>query len=356
MPSQFPGVPSYLSFKPPARRSEATTGEGRRQQQVSRTEEKAKSFLNEDCLNDFDQLTLASVDIPSSWNIISFKNEEKILFEEVVFDEDGRPQFKFSLTVFRSLRFQLVVAECVLSPSKVSHICKKKQLERKSDVRNILAFLRCQDGATKEDRASQCLQTLNALIENEVEDSSSFLKLSFIKGQLEILLSGRSKYPASFIWTALTWMRTSPALYRMLLQSGCLSLPSIGYLKQISGSFAVESGLSSTVRSYLRTRIDHLSPEQRTVSLLIDEVSLAQKSSAAFLSCVIIAFKIPHKEKALLRPISFAVGKFSKCNIEIFITQSKIVRFKPFKKLCNIEFCRNSNINEEDHKRQIIES
>jgi hypothetical protein len=223
-------------------------------------------------VKDYEQLKEQQFDFPTSWNIISWQNEEKLLFEEIFFDEDGQPKFKYTITIFKSLKFQLVYGTCFFNNSKVSHICKKSTIQRLSDVSNILAFLRSQTSCKKDDQVEQCLQAINNLVEEEVEGSATFQKLQFIKEQFELLFAERSRYSPNFTWTALTWMRTSPSLYRALIQSGLLSLPSIGYLKQISTSFALESGLSSSIKAYLRARIDQLLPEQQTVSLMMDEV------------------------------------------------------------------------------------
>ena len=70
----------------------------------------------------------------------------------------------------------------------------------------------------------------------------------------------------------MTWQKTSPSLYSMMLEDGLLSLPSISYLKQLSGAFSIESGLSVSTISYLRERIKPLNEKERTVALAIDEV------------------------------------------------------------------------------------
>ena len=163
----------------------------------------------------------------------------------------------------------------ILPASKVNHICKLQLIKRHSDILNLLAFLRSYKGTEKvEDVIEHCIRKLNAAIAECDENLFIFKKLSFIKSQLKLVKqAGLSRrYPPTFIWTALSWFKTSPALYRLLLSDGLMTLPSIGYLKQISGSFSLETGLSTCVITYLDTRIKHLEENQKTVSLLIDEV------------------------------------------------------------------------------------
>ena len=208
---------------------------------------------------------------PPSWKITSVKTDESIVLEEIIFDEEQRPKFSYSLTVYNTLNFLLVKSDCILSNSKVQHICKNK-IERKSDVGNILAFLRSLDELKKEDQVHQCLLLIDRLLDNEDEASSPAKKLAFIRSQLELVYSKRPHYSSSFVWTALTWMKTSPALYKMLLQDNLVTLPSLSYLKRISSAFSLESGLSTDVISYLQTRFNKLDSNQKNVSILIDEV------------------------------------------------------------------------------------
>jgi len=80
------------------------------------------------------------------------------------------------------------------------------------------------------------------------------------------------RYSTSLLWSSLKWLKTSTALYKILLHENVLTLPSIGYLKEISSSFALQSGLSPAALAYLRERVKVLSPEEKLVSLIIDEV------------------------------------------------------------------------------------
>ena len=64
-----------------------------------------------------------------------------------------------------------------------------------------------------------------------------------------------------------------PALYRVLLAGGLITLPSMSYLHRLSGAYHLETGLSSSTIAYLTERIKPLSDTERTVAIQIDEVS-----------------------------------------------------------------------------------
>ena len=276
IPSIFPGVPSYLSITIPKPRSEKSTRDARAKQEFQRSEEAAKSFLDEDIIVNLEQLNTSS-NFPPSWKITSVKNDDNIILEEIIFDEEQKPNFGYSLTVFQTLKFRLVKSNCILPNSRVQHICKNSKIERVSDVQNILAFLRNLDDVKKEDQVYRCLQQLDRILEEEDEDSPRAKKLAFIRSQLALVYSQQPRYSSSFIWTSLTWMKTAPALYKMLLQDGQLSLPSLSYLKRVSSAFSLESGLSTDVIAYLQTRFNNLDSTQKVVSLLIDEVKTLTK-------------------------------------------------------------------------------
>ena len=168
IPSIFPGVPSYLSITIPKPRSEKSTQDARAKQEFQRSEEAAKSFLDEDIIVNLEQLNTSS-NFPPSWKITSVKNDDNIILEEIIFDEEQKPNFGYSLTVFQTLKFRLVKSNCILPNSRVQHICKNSKIERVSDVQNILAFLRNLDDVKKEDQVYRCLQQLDRILEEEDE-------------------------------------------------------------------------------------------------------------------------------------------------------------------------------------------
>ena len=242
--------------------------------------------METDKIASFEDIILNPPVLPSTWKIISWQNEEKLVLEEIIFDEEGKPKLGYSLTILESLAFNLVKGETKLPASRVKHICKFERIERFSDVSNILAFLRS-DLNLKENQKDQlklCVSNLSTFIEAQDEASDEYKKLLFLRDQLALINKTHRRYCSSFVWTALTWFKTSPALYRLIQKDGLLTLPSIRYLKQISSSFSLETGLSTGVCSYLKTRISALSQEERTVVLMIDEVILCKNKILCLIS------------------------------------------------------------------------
>ena len=70
----------------------------------------------------------------------------------------------------------------------------------------------------------------------------------------------------------MTWNTISPALYRQLLDEAFLTLPSVRYLKRITSSLSVETGLTNSTIEYLKARLKSLSEWDKIIALLMDEV------------------------------------------------------------------------------------
>ena len=247
IPSKFPGIPAYLSRTIPKRRSGHALMDSRQEQSRIQNEKNEAEFLLSDQVNSFESLANSTLDFPSSWNIVSLKTEESIVLEEISFNEEGKPVLWFSLTIFKSLNFKLVKGGIFLPASKVKHICKNI-INRFSEIVNILAYLRADASLENEkcDKVHHCIHLLDSLMEQEEESSSVFKKLNFIRTQLSLVYinSSSRRYSPSFVWTAISWMKSSPALYRLLQSDGLLTLPSCRYLKEISSWWGDEKHIN----------------------------------------------------------------------------------------------------------------
>ncbi len=281
VPRIFPGLPSYLSQTKPKLRQSTSSSTARRERQAQALEEEAEFFLAQDNVTHFDQLSTELSDIPSSWNLITFKDIEKIFFDEIYFNEEGKPTFRFSLSVNTNLELCLFANDISVPVSKVSNIVENGRISRHSDILNILAFLNSYSELPPEpeDVINSCISKLNGLSENVYDGKENQLKrISFIVEQLKLANENphKRRYSTNFLWTAITWLKTSPVLYKLLIQEGLLTLPSISYLKQLSGAFSVQSGISPSTIAYLKERVADLSAGDKIVALAIDEVFFIQ--------------------------------------------------------------------------------
>ena len=279
VPRKFPGLPGYLSNQRPKLRSEATTQESRAQREVEKIEAKSCEFLQSDQISSYDSLkSLRSCHFPSSWNLITHESSNSIFFDEISFDEDGMPGFKFSLTVESDLQVRIFSQGFTVPLKKISHIVKNGKVEQISDISNICAFLNTYADVSPPaaDVIQSCVTKLEVVIQESNTDEVNIPKLNFLVEQLRLLKgsSQSNRFSTSFLWAAITWQKTSPALYKLMREDGLMTLPSISYLKQLSSSFSLSSGLSNSAVAYLEERLKTLSPKEKIVALAIDEVSI----------------------------------------------------------------------------------
>ena len=258
-------------------RSEAATREARAHREEEKVEAETCHFLQADQISTLNSLrALRSSDFPTSWNVITHQSTDTILFEEISFDEDGMPGFKFSVTVESDLQATIFARGLKLPLKKISHIVRNGKVERISDVSNICAFLNsyADTSPAADDIIASCVAKLELVLQENDAEEVSIPKLNFLTEQLRLLKgsSQSNRFSTSFLWAAITWQKTSPALYKLLREDGLMTLPSISYLKQLSSSFSLASGLSNSALAYLEERIKTLSPKEKTVALAIDEV------------------------------------------------------------------------------------
>ena len=172
---------------------------------------------------------------------------------------------------------KLYSQDFLLPATKVSHITNSGKIERQSDISNILAFLNnfSDMPANPEDVVDHCVLKLTKVLEESQNiDEVKSKKISFLVEQLQLANQTvhSRRYSTNFLWAAIGWLKTSPVLYKLLIDDGFLTLPSCSYLKQLSGAFSLESGLSPSATAYLTERIKTLSDQEKTVALAIDEV------------------------------------------------------------------------------------
>ena len=203
---------------------------------------------------------------------------DKIVLDGISFNDDGKPKFKYSLSIEENLEMKMYSQDFLVPAAKLSHITNSGKIERHSDISNILAFLNNYSDmpANPEDVLDHCVLKLTKVLEESQNiDEVKSKKISFLIEQLQLANQAvhSRRYSTNFLWAAIGWLKTSPVLYKLLLDDGLLTLPSCSYLKQLSGAFSLESGLSSSTTAYLMEQIKTLSDREKTVALAIDEVS-----------------------------------------------------------------------------------
>jgi hypothetical protein len=175
------------------------------------------------------------------------KKDDKLIIEDVEFDEDGKPSFRFSLAISTDLKFKLFVCDSQILPSTIKHITNKNQIERHTDITNILAFLNSYAGNTQNilDPVEDGIKKLSKLSNEALKDDEQLTqKIDFIIEQLSLAIVPvhSRKYSTKLLWNCLTWMKTGPATYKQMLSDGMMTLPSLSCLRRLSGAYHLETG------------------------------------------------------------------------------------------------------------------
>ncbi len=190
------------------------------------------------------------------------------------------PSISYCLAVQDSLEVQASVNGLLVAQKEIQHLLEENKVPSFSAISNLIAYLKAQDNGSDRESGRKFVQDFaSALAEITLEDEDLNRKLGFLQEQLSLLLvpKQKRKYSTDLLTAALMWKATSPVLYRQLLNEKLLTLPSLSHLQKLSRIFTTETGVTSSVLSYLKLRIEALTEEEKLVSLLIDEIHSAQR-------------------------------------------------------------------------------
>jgi len=156
----------------------------------------------------------------------------------------GQLFLKNSVTVLSSLAFIVWIGNTRLSLTHFSHIARNGEIKHASDINNIWATIRSIETDTQMTDTLETIEEKLQKILPAIEEKKA-QKLSFIIEQLRLLTKkpkGRQFSP-SLTACALSWLTTSAALYKQLLEEDILTISSVRYLRHISQAFSVVNSL-----------------------------------------------------------------------------------------------------------------
>ena len=283
MPSIFTGqsIPSYLSEVEVKQRSEGTSFSARfdKQYQKVEAEAEAESFLQTLSISSLQDIKEKEPDclIPG---VIARYSDTQINFIGLETGIDLIPEVAYSLSIDSALDFTMAVRGVTIKKLNISHIVTSDKLTSTSHVCNILSYLKTlseREEVPVADALTQCLELLSKV---KTEDDDVQKKISFLYDQLSLCdkKPTQRRYSPVMLATAAMWENCSTALYKKMRQEGNLTLPSVGYLKNLSNSLNVDTGMNASTKAYLKARFERLtSNKDKNISIIIDEVYSAQQ-------------------------------------------------------------------------------
>ena len=184
--------------------------------------------------------------------------------------ESCPPKIDYSLRVTDSFEYEVFCNNRPVQITKVSSNVPEK-VNKYSNLDRLLRLLEENEKLLADQSPGEKIETVAKEIENLPFDSE---KQKFLSEQVRLLEknSHQRRYSPDILAMACMWYSVSPALYRQIQADGVLQLPSIRYVKQLSGAVTADFTLSEATVAYLKARISKLQPKDRAVNLILDEV------------------------------------------------------------------------------------
>ncbi|QQP50769.1 Uncharacterized protein FKW44_011893 [Caligus rogercresseyi] len=252
VPFRSDNLPSYFSTSLPEPKSPTATSLSRHERAEQRVEDASEAFLRKDRISSLKDLQKKLDRTCMPRGIVEVEQDGELLFISIDKDKDV-PMISFSMAVNESLEVRLCAHGLKVPMEKVSHLTG---LESKVELCS-------QSRMPSNNVLKPCIDLLDGVLQ-DVEDGLQ-QKLLFIKDQLNLASKSpfQRRYSTLLLATAVMWHNISPALYRQIQSEGLITLPHDKYLQRISGGLSMQTGLPSATESYLRTRIEKLSTEER---------------------------------------------------------------------------------------------
>ena len=277
VPHVWPEYPAYLTKISPKRRSGCATAENRHEKENDAIRKKladAREFDKIVCVADIHEKLDRKV-LPASIKETS-DSEGNLVFYELEYQPI--PKVKFSLVVHDDLSYQIVCAGAVIPLREVSSIVGMK-IKFASDILKLITFLqaRCQKVTLQDCVSSACISIKYFLSSKNVEDDKEN-KIQFLLEQLQLVYispTGRRCSKVT-IATCMIWYKTSPALYRLIISDGVLTIPSISYLRRLAGALTIDMEFSESTIAYLTARFARLNEREKNIAIVMDEVKTDQ--------------------------------------------------------------------------------
>ena len=273
VPRIYPNLPQRMQNpKTPPRSSSVTAAARLVHENESISKLNVETLSRDNCLNfaDFvDKVKTAS--LPSKYFKVYDENYVIFLLLSNVDRSDSQPCIEASIKVLNTLEFVIFVNGLKVPNSKVGHLLKTKTtISSVTEISNILAFVKSLAENSVPAESKDLLQLLGNF-EKSPDDNLT----SFLVEQLTIRSASQTgrRYSPNLIILAFIWHSLSPTLYRKLRDLFCL--PSERRLQQISCRNDVS--LNNMDMDYISFRTKNLSPRDKIVTLIIDEIYTASR-------------------------------------------------------------------------------
>ncbi|GBM96249.1 hypothetical protein AVEN_126711-1, partial [Araneus ventricosus] len=268
-PSIFPNQPSYLSHEPSTSRkspSERITA------LKLRDEQNFAEWCTNDTVNSFEifQETY-SKKLGDGW--LNIRTDNFVLCYRL--DINQCPSIVVSMKIYKDLTVE-IWHDSVLLKTKSYHFIlgEHNKCDRWTKFDSLLSWL----AAFKPNdvKPNEKIENAMHLIKDaysQQDDSDKTLFFSVIIEQLKLTLSSKHIYSTEFLLLAAKFYFCYPAAYSFIRSSKILILPHPVYIKKLSNALKGPSSVSNNNHiMYLQKKNEMLSPHEKLICLLIDEI------------------------------------------------------------------------------------
>ena len=269
VPSIWPNCPFYLSRWPEARKTSLATSEAREEAAVKRNIDRDEKEAREGLT--LDGIVKQVCSLLPDVTIIRSNSSLALLSVHI-----GDPKIRYGLKIHVDLKFESFCCDMQMDDGKVYPVNK---------------LLHCRDLLVVFENLEICYQKMTTGKERDRTTVESVVyslrhssiaenkKIIFLIEQLELTChppKGR-RYSASLQAIACLLHTISAACYRKLLQDDILTLPCERHLRRLTNAINVDLEISESTIAYLKARFTKLSEKDKTVAMLLDEVSSDKK-------------------------------------------------------------------------------
>ena len=293
IPRIFAGLPSYLSTSAASERSTSCSSSARVTRENTLITNHNNEFLMKDNVENLKMLKdkLKDEILPEGFTTIT--SEESIQFHYIYCSPNPKeaPDLPISLTITSDLIVHAYIYGTLLSHDVYEDLIPAGIISKMSQLLNVLALCKSISvdsgisaaGSGSKQKKKQFLSLTIQMLQRFIDEqqasqdveSSQLELVQFMIEQLQLMQvhkNGR-RYSTSMLKTAFLWQLTSNSLYKKL--NSFFVLPSVRRLQTLSAGTAVTSG--SIDVGYLKERVKNLSDKEKIVTLILDEVYIAER-------------------------------------------------------------------------------
>ena len=293
IPGIFAALPSYLSSTVAAVRSTNSSSSARTAKENDLIQINNNQFLRQDDIGSLEMLKdkLKNEILPEGFTIVIQEENLQFYYFKCSSNAKEAPEILISVTIAGDLKVHACIHRTQISHETYKDLIPTGVISKMSQLLNLLALCKSMivdpsnptvgSGCQQKSNyfLSLAIKMLHRFIDEHLAsqniEASQVQLVQFIIEQLQLMQLNKHgrRYSTGMMKTAFLWQLTSNSLYKKLRMF--FLLPSVRRLQSLSAGTSVATG--SIDLGYLNERIKDLSVQEKIVTLILDEVYIAER-------------------------------------------------------------------------------